>query len=67
MKIRYLVDTIVLLRFLSDQPVKQAEGARKLFEAASVGEATLDVSPVIVAETLYTLISFYGIERKLAA
>jgi len=50
-----------VLRFLSGQPAKQAETARKLFEAAAVGEVTLEVSPVIVAETLYTLISFYEV------
>lgn len=64
---RHLVDTHVLLRFLSGQPVKQAEAARRLFETAASGEATLEVSPVIVAETLYTLISFYEVERRLAA
>lgn len=64
---RYLVDTNVLLRFLSGQPVKQAEAARRLFETAAAGEATLEVSPVIVAETLYTLISFYEVDRRLAA
>lgn len=67
MSLRYLVDTNVLLRFLSGQPVKQAEAARKLFEAAAAGEATLEVSPVIVAETLYTLNSFYEVERGVAA
>jgi len=64
---RYLIDTNVLLRFLSGQPVSLAEAARRLFEAAAAGEATLEVSPVIVAETLYTLISFYEVERRVAA
>lgn len=64
---RYLGDTNVLLRFLAGRPTKQAEAALKLFEAAAAGEATLEVSPVIVAETLYTLISFYEVERKVAA
>ena len=64
---RFRVDTNFLLRFLSGQPVKQAEAGRKLFEAAAAGEATLEVSPVIVAETLYTLISFYEVERGVAA
>ena len=64
---RYLVDTNILLRFLSGQPATQAAAARKLFSRAAAGEIVLDVSPVIVAETLYTLISFYGVERKIAA
>jgi predicted nucleic acid-binding protein len=63
---RYLVDTNILLRFLSGEPVIQAEAARSLFAKASAGDLVLDVSPVIVAETLYTLLSFYGVERKIA-
>jgi predicted nucleic acid-binding protein len=64
---RYLVDTNILLRFLSGQPPTQAAAARKLFSRAAAGEIVLDVSPVIVAEAIYTLISFYGVERKIAA
>ncbi len=64
---RYLVDTNVLLRFLSGQPVAQAAAAKKLFARAADGEIVLDVSPVIVAEAFYTLHSFYGVERKTAA
>ena len=67
MTTRYLVDTNVLLRFLSGEPAPQAAAARKLFSRAAAGEVVLDVSPVIVAETLYTLISFYGVDRKAAA
>jgi predicted nucleic acid-binding protein len=62
--IRYLVDTNILLRFLSGEPVQQAAAARKLLNRAAAGEIVLDVSPVIVAETLYTLLSFYEVERK---
>jgi len=61
---RYLVDTNILLRFLSGEPVRQAEAAKKLFSEAASGEVVLDVSPVIVAETIHTLLSFYGVERK---
>ena len=64
MSTRYLVDTNILLRFLSGEPVRQAEAAKKLFSDAAAGEVVLDVSPVIVAETIYTLLSFYGVERK---
>ena len=64
---RYLVDTNVLLRFLSGEPAGQALAAKKLFTRASNGEVVLDVSPMIVAETFYTLHSFYGVERKTAA
>jgi len=61
---RYLVDTNILLRFLTGEPVGQAAAARKLFADAAAGGVVLDVSPVIVAETIYTLLSFYEVERK---
>jgi len=64
---RFLIDTNVLLRFLLGQPAPQAAAARKLFFKAHAGEAVLDISAVIVAETFYTLVSFYGVERKTAA
>jgi predicted nucleic acid-binding protein len=64
---RYLVDTNVLLRFLTGAPASQAAAARKLFDRAAAGAVALDVSPLIVAEAYYTLNSFYGVERKVAA
>ena len=64
MSTRYLLDTNILLRFLSGEPVRQAQAARKLFAQAAAGEVLLDVFPVIVAETIYTLLSFYGVERQ---
>jgi len=65
--LRYLVDTNVLLRFLTGEPAAQAVAARKLFSRAHSGEVVLEISPVIVAEAFYTLVSFYGTERKAAA
>jgi len=64
---RYLVDTNVLLRFLSGQPPAQAKAAKTLFSEAAAGGIILDVSPVIVAEAFYTLVSFYRVERRTAA
>ena len=64
---RYLVDSNILLRFLSGAPAAQAAATRILFARASKGEVGLDVPPMIVAETFYTLHSFYGVERKTAA
>lgn len=64
MSTRYLVDTNILLRFLSGEPVRQAAAAKRLFVDAAAGDVVLDISPVIVAETIYTLLSFYGVERK---
>lgn len=64
---RYLVDTNVLLRFLSGEPAPQAAAARKLFDRAAAGEVILEISPVIVAEAFYTLHSFYNVDRKTTA
>ena len=64
---RYLVDTNVLLRFLSGQPPAQANAAKRLFSEAAAGDVLLDISPVIVAEAFYTLNSFYGVDRRTAA
>jgi predicted nucleic acid-binding protein len=64
---RYLVDTNILLRFLCGQPPAQAAAARNLFEQAALGKVLLDLSPLIVAEAFYTLVSFYGVDRKTAA
>ncbi len=63
---RYLVDTNILLRFLTGEPPAQAAAARQLFISATAGEIVLDVSPVIVAEAFYTLVSFYKVDRKSA-
>ena len=64
---RYLVDTNILLRFLSGEPAAQAAAARKLFERAAKGEVILEVPTLIIAEAYYTLVSFYEVERKVAA
>jgi predicted nucleic acid-binding protein len=64
---RYLVDANILLRFLIGEPAGHAAAARHFIARAQAGEVVLDISPVIVAETIYTLLSFYGVERKTAA
>ncbi|MHC1768991.1 MAG: PIN domain-containing protein [Verrucomicrobiia bacterium] len=67
MKAHYLVDSNILLCFLSGQPPAQAEATKKLFAEAAAGDALLDVCPVVVAEVIYTLVSFYRVDRKEAA
>ncbi len=67
MNARYLVDTNILLRFLSGEPAGQAKAAKRLFASAAAGDVLLDVSPVVVAETIYTLQSYYEVDRKEAA
>ena len=64
---RYLVDTNIFLRFLSGTPPHQAAAARDLFNRAKEGEVVLEIAPIIVAEVYYTLLTFYGLERKEAS
>jgi predicted nucleic acid-binding protein len=59
-----LVDTNVLVRFFTGEPPEMASKARRLVERADNGEILLVVLPVIVAETFYTLESYYEMPRK---
>lgn len=61
---RQLVDTNVLARFFMGQPHEMAIKARRLVERADNGEVVLVILPVILAELIYTLESFYQMERK---
>lgn len=62
-----LVDTNVLVRFFTGDPPDLAAKARGLLARADIGEVQLLVLPVVVAETFFTLESFYEIDRKLVA
>jgi len=64
---RYLVDTNIFLRFLTGTPPHQAAAARDLFHRAKAGEVVLEIAPIIVAEVYYTLLTFYGLERREAS
>jgi predicted nucleic acid-binding protein len=59
-----LVDTNLLVRFFTGEPAEMASKARRLVERADSGEMVLVVLPVIVAETFYTLESYYELARK---
>lgn len=61
---RYIVDTNVLVRFFTKQPIEQAEKARSLIAAADSGQIKLIILPIIVAETIFTLQSFYKMDIK---
>ena len=64
---RLLADTNVLVRFITGQPAGMAAKARRLIERADRGDFEVEVLPVIVAETVYTLESFYEMDRKAVA
>ena len=61
------VDTNILLRFFSGEPPEQAMKARRLIERADAGELLLIIVPLVLAETFYTLESYYKIDRRLVA
>jgi predicted nucleic-acid-binding protein len=54
-----LIDTNLIVRFLVQDHEKLAKTALKLFEACDRGELTLIVLPVVLAECVFVLESFY--------
>jgi predicted nucleic-acid-binding protein len=59
----HFVDTNVFLRFLTnDDPVK-AKRAEALFREAVRGKAKLATSVLVIAEIVWTLESFYKLEK----
>ncbi|HVR36051.1 MAG TPA: PIN domain-containing protein [Methylomirabilota bacterium] len=58
-----LLDTNVLVRFFTGQPPDMARRARTLIAQADTGKLLLQIPSLIVAETLYTLESFYEMPR----
>ena len=58
------VDTNVFLRFLTNDDPAKARRAGALFKDAVAGKAQLRISLLVVAEIIWTLESFYGLEKK---
>lgn len=56
---RLRVDANVLLRFLTGEPKDLAERAARLMVRAERGEVVLVLSPLVVAEMVWVLKSFY--------
>jgi predicted nucleic acid-binding protein len=67
MATHHLVDTNVLVRFFTGQPPDMAAKAKRLIAQADAGDVVLEVLPVTAAETLYTLESYYEMDRKAVA
>lgn len=57
------VDTNVFLRFLTNDDPGKARRAQQLFERAVAGESTLRTSLLVVAEIVWTLESYYELDR----
>lgn len=58
------VDTNVFLRFLTRDDPTKADKARNLFIRAVKGEVRLITSVMVIAEIVWTLESFYGLEKR---
>ena len=61
---RYHLDTNILLRFLTGEPPGMFAAALGLLNSAERGEVVLEISPLVLAETAFTLESFYKLPRK---
>lgn len=62
MSVRF-VDTNVFLRFLTwDDPTK-FDRCRRLFEQAVAGSLTLRTSELVIAEIVWTLLSYYNLPK----
>jgi predicted nucleic acid-binding protein len=57
------VDTNIFLRYLTkDHPAKY-ERCREMFKRAVKGEITLSTSPMVIAELIWTLLSYYKVPK----
>jgi predicted nucleic acid-binding protein len=62
-----LVDTNVIVRYLVQDHDKHARAAGKLFDACDRGDVVIVVLPVVLAECVFVLESFYGHPRAAIA
>jgi len=56
---RFWIDANVIVRFLTKDPPDMAKQAAKLMERAEKGELILIVAPLVLAEVVWVLKSFY--------
>ncbi|MCZ7638267.1 MAG: PIN domain-containing protein [Verrucomicrobia bacterium] len=61
---RYHVDSNILLRFLTGEPAEMFAATSALIASAERCDVVLEVSPLVLAETAFTLESFYRQPRK---
>ncbi|MDP2936401.1 MAG: type II toxin-antitoxin system VapC family toxin [Dehalococcoidia bacterium] len=59
-----LIDTNVLLRFLTGDDPSKAEACKELFERAERNEVELHINELVLAELVWTLRSSYGRARE---
>lgn len=61
---RRLVDTNLIVRYLVQDHEKHARAAAKLFESCDHGDVVIVLLPVVLAECVFVLESFYQLPRK---
>ncbi len=64
---RRLIDTNLIVRYLVQDHEKHARAASRLFEACDRGEVVIIVLPVVLAECVFVLESFYRHPRATIA
>jgi predicted nucleic-acid-binding protein len=62
-----LVDTNILLRFITGEPAGQAKEVAELVAAAEAGNVRLSVLPMVLAEAVFVLTGFYEHPRSKVA
>src|SRR5436190_24007213 len=60
---RVLLDTNVIVRFLTGDHPTHSPRSRTLFARAAAGDVTLVVTDLAMAETAWVLQSFYSLDR----
>lgn len=58
------VDTNVFLRVLTEDDPVTALRCRRLFEQAVAGAMFLETSDLVIAEIVWTLLSYYGLSKR---
>jgi predicted nucleic acid-binding protein len=61
------VDANVLLRLITGDPQEMADKVAGIVARAERGELVLRVTPIVVAETVWVLLSFYGHSKRQVA
>jgi predicted nucleic-acid-binding protein len=62
-----LLDTNILLRFITGEPAEQAKEVADLVRAAEAGKVKLTVLPMVLAEAVFVLTGFYEHPRSKVA
>ena len=61
---RFILDTNTIIRFMTGEPENQAKAVATLIEQCDAGKLKLVFLPMVVAECVFVLTSFYKQERK---